>query len=138
FKRLVFVSFLLSAILYFLVPAKCMATDLSDSGLYVIPYPQQVIMGGDNFTISNNLNIVLDKNYSKADLFTANELIRDLKNEWNINATINNKTGAFPVVLTHKKLSSKLAKQGYQVSVGKNEIIISASGEEGLFYGTQT
>ena len=28
--------------------------------------------------------------------------------------------------------------RGYQISVSKNEIIITASGEEGLFYGTQT
>lgn len=115
-----------------------MATELSDSGLYVIPYPQQVAMGGDNFSFSNNLSIVLDKNYSKADLFTAHELIRDLKTEWNIEATISNKMGAYSIVLTHKKLPSKFGKQGYQISVDNNAVHISAVGEEGLFYGTQT
>lgn len=114
------------------------ASDLSDSGLYVIPYPQQVIIGGDNFIFNNQLNIVLDKKHSAEDEFTANELIRDLKSEWNIDAAIGNKKNSSSIFLKRKKLPSTLGKQGYQISVSKNEIIISASGEEGLFYGTQT
>jgi len=137
-QRLAFKVILLCTVIYFIAPLKCMATGLTDSGLYIIPYPQQVIMGGDNYTFNNNLNVVLDKNYSEADLFTANELIRDLKKEFNIEAAISNKSDAYSIVLTRKKMSSKLAKQGYQISVSKNEIIISAPGEEGLFYGTQT
>ena len=39
--KLVSISALVSIFLYFLVPVKCMATELSDSGLYVIPYPQK-------------------------------------------------------------------------------------------------
>ena len=115
-----------------------MATGLSDSGLYVIPYPQEVIMGGENFNFDNALNIVLDKNHSAADEFTANELIRDLKNEWNTDALITNKRGSHSIVLIRRKNSVKEGKQGYRISVGRDEIIIIAPGEEGLFYGTQT
>lgn len=136
--RLASASALLSVFLYFLVPANCRATELSDSGIYVIPYPQQVDMGGENFIFFNSLNIVLDKNHSGADEFTANELIRDLKNEWNIDAEISGRRDSYSIVLTRRKLPSTTGKQGYQISVSKNEIIITASGEEGLFYGTQT
>ncbi len=136
--KLVFAPALLSVFIYFLVPANCLATELSDSGLYVIPHPQQVVAGGDNFIFSNSLTIILEKNHSAGDEFTANELIRDLKNEWNIDASITNKKGSYSIVLSRQKKPLKIGKQGYQISVGKNEIIITASGEEGLFYGTQT
>ncbi|MEP6594891.1 MAG: beta-N-acetylhexosaminidase, partial [Ginsengibacter sp.] len=136
--RLAITLVLIFIVLYFLAPVMCMATGLKDLGLYVIPYPQQVIISEDNFNFYNNLNIILDKNYSTADLFTANELIHDLKNEWNIEAAIIDKKSTYSIVLTRKKLISKPAKQGYQISVSKNEIIISAVDEEGLFYGTQT
>jgi hypothetical protein len=137
-KEMLTVTFFLGfIIIYFLVPAKCMASELSDSGLYVVPYPQQVTTGGHSFNFGNNLSIVLDKNHSKADLFTANELIRDLKNEFNIDAAIGNKN-AYSIVLSRKKLPSKFGKQGYQIEVYKNGANISSSAEEGLFYGTQT
>ncbi len=136
--RLVLKSALLSIFLYLLVPVKCLAADLSDSALYVIPYPQQVTITGDNFIFSNSLNIVLSKNHSVVDEFTANELSRDLKNEWSIDAAITNKKGNYSIVLNRQKTSSKIGRQGYQLSVSKNEIIITASAEEGLFYGAQT
>jgi len=135
---LVFGSSLLSIFIYLLVPLKCLANELSDSAVSVIPYPQQVTITGDNFIFSNSLSIVLSKNHSAADEFTANELTRDLKNEWNIDAAITNKKGSYSIILNRQKTSSKIGRQGYQLSISKNEIIITASAEEGLFYGTQT
>ncbi|HEY6974843.1 MAG TPA: glycoside hydrolase family 20 zincin-like fold domain-containing protein, partial [Chitinophagaceae bacterium] len=85
-----------------------MATDLVDSGLYIIPYPQQVVFSGDEFIFQNKLNIVLDKNHSAADKFTADELIRNLKSEWNIDAAITNKRNDHSIILTRRKLPSKL------------------------------
>jgi hypothetical protein len=52
---------------------------LSDIGLHVIPYPQQVILGGSDFTFSDKLTIVLDEAHSDADRFTAEELASALK-----------------------------------------------------------
>ena len=135
-KNLILLSFF--TLLYFLFPVNSVAGGLTDSGLYVIPYPQKVTMIGNNFNFNNSLNIVLDKNHSAGDEFTANELIRDLRSEWNINAALSNKRGGYSIVLSRQKSSSKASKQGYQISVNNNEIIITASGEEGLFYGTQT
>src|SRR5688572_5928728 len=76
-------SALLSIFLCLLIPVKGIATELTDLGLHVIPYPQQVRIGGTDFVFNDYLNIVLDKNHSAADEFTANELINDLKSEWN-------------------------------------------------------
>ena len=137
-QRLSIFLFLLLIFFYAGSPVKCVASGLPDSGIYVIPYPQKVVMGGDNFDFTNSINIVLDKHHSAADEFTANELMRDLKNEWNTDAVISNKRGSHSIVLSRQKNSSKTSRQAYQISVSKNEILITSPGEEGLFYGTQT
>ena len=129
---------LISMLICSLLPTLSRATGLVDSGLYIIPYPQQVLFGGDAFMFQSDLNIVLDKDHSKADEFTATELIRDLKSEWNIDAALNQKRNNFSVILSRRKSLSKPGKQGYELSVTKNAITISSAGEEGLFYGTQT
>jgi len=129
---------LISMLIYSLFPTLSRATGLVDSGLYIIPYPQQVLFDGDAFMFQSDLNIVLDKDHSKADEFTATELIRDLKSEWNIDAALNQKRNNFSVILSRRKSLSKPGKQGYELSVTKNAITISSAGEEGLFYGTQT
>lgn len=129
---------LISMLICSLLPTLSRATGLVDSGLYVIPYPQQVLFGGDAFIFQSDLNIVLEKDHSKADEFTATELIRDLKSEWNIDAALNQKRNNFSVILSRRKSLSKPGKQGYELSVTKNAITISSAGEEGLFYGTQT
>ena len=125
-------------VLLFIVSIKCIATELSDLGLYVLPYPQQVSIGGDAFIFKNNLNIVLNKNHSAADEFAANELVNDLKQQWNITAQVSYQKGTNSIVLIRKKNNSKTGKQGYQIITGKNEIVITANDEEGLFYGTRT
>ena len=137
-SRLYMTFSLISMLICSLFPTLSRATGLVDSGLYIIPYPQQVLFGGDAFMFQSDLNIVLDKDHSKADEFTATELIRDLKSEWNIDAAINQKRNNFSVILSRRKSLSKPGKQGYELSVTKNAITISSAGEEGLFYGTQT
>ena len=137
-SRLYMTFSLISMLICSLLPTLSRATGLVDSGLYVIPYPQQVLFGGDAFIFQSDLNIVLEKDHSKADEFTATELIRDLKSEWNIDAALNQKRNNFSVILSRRKSLSKHGKQGYELSVTKNAITISSAGEEGLFYGTQT
>ena len=137
-SRLYMTFSLISMLIYSLFPTLSRATGLVDSGLYIIPYPQQVLFGGDAFIFQSELNIVLDKDHSKADEFTATELKRDLKSEWNIDAALNQKRNNFSVILSRRKSLSKHGKQGYELSVTKNAITISSAGEEGLFYGTQT
>src|SRR3977135_523833 len=93
-----------------LAPVNSMATELSDLGLYVIPYPQKVDVSGDNFNFINSVNIVLDKDHSHADEFAAGELIRDLKNEWNIDAVIARQPGINSIVLSRQKIPSNIGK----------------------------
>jgi len=114
------------------------ASELSERGLHLIPYPQQVKVGGPDFTFKNELTIVLDRNHSESDYFAAQELIRDLKNEWNIMTKIGVKANNPCIILTRHCTLKSLKEQGYQITAKKGELQIMANGEEGLFYGTQT
>jgi len=115
-----------------------LASGISGQELYVIPNPQQVNKGGTDFTFKNELTVVLDKNHSVSDQFTADELIKDLKNEWNIIAKTGEKGTSPSIVLTHRQSTKSLKDQGYQITSGEGELIIMARGDDGLFYGTQT
>ncbi|MGV8138044.1 MAG: beta-N-acetylhexosaminidase [Mangrovibacterium sp.] len=114
------------------------ASDLSQLGLHVIPYPHEVYHEGEDFLFSGELTVVLNSNHSEADRFAAEELIRDLKNEWNIKGIISGKRGYKSVVLNRKAMGDKLNDQGYQLKTFGNEVIIFAEDEAGLFYGTRT
>jgi len=130
--------FILTVFVFLLSLPGSRASELSSLGLHVIPYPQQVKFAGADFVFKNGLNIVLDKDHSAADQFTADELIKDLKNELNILATISDKKGSRSILLTHRQTQQLKGNQGYQILVDEKEIVIKAKGEEGLFYGAQT
>ncbi len=117
---------------------KANSSELSNLGRYVIPYPQQVTLGGNEFTFSDNLTIVIDKKSSDADRFAADELVRDLKKEWNINAKVEGEKQGKSIILTHSNPPRNLNQQGYQLVTSENELVIRATSEEGIFYGTQT
>ncbi len=111
---------------------------LSSPVLNVIPYPQEVISGGEDFLIDENLTIVLDKNASPADRFAADELIRDLNQRWNIKAKSGSEGREPAVILTRRQVPGDIKAQGYQLTVSGNRVVIRARSEDGLFYGTQT
>jgi len=113
-------------------------SELSQLGLHVIPYPQQVQTGGTDFVFGNELTLVLDRRSSVSDQFAADELIEDLLKNWNIMAKIGKK-GDYPcIVLTHHQVPKSMNPQGYQISTGARELVIRAGGDAGLFYGSQT
>lgn len=136
-RHILLPAILLTAVL-FARQSSVYGEELSSMELHLVPYPKQVSAGAADFVITDKLTIVLDKNPSEADRFAAEELIRDLENDWNIFAEFGPE-GSFPsVVLTRHQAPSSLSPQGYQLTTGKNELIIRAPSEEGLFYGTQT
>ncbi|MDD4193313.1 MAG: beta-N-acetylhexosaminidase, partial [Mangrovibacterium sp.] len=114
------------------------ASALSSVGLHVIPYPRQVYLEGEDFSFSGELTIVLDPACSEADRFAAQELARDLKDDWRIRAVVSAKPGERSIILTRKGTSVTVKPQGYQLRTRGNELVISAKDEAGLFYGTRT
>ena len=127
------------------VPVAGATTALFNEGIYLIPHPQEVSLEGDDFTLGNELSIVLDRNASDKDRFAATELAAQLKNEWGVKAVLTPSASGRSIILTHKGVSKSLtglpkkkAIQGYQLVTGADQLVIRAKGVSGLFYGTQT
>lgn len=114
------------------------AIDLAALKMQLVPYPKEVVTGGNDFNFKNELTIVLDKNPSVSDKFTADELIKDLKSELGIDAKIGSKGTLPAIVLTRLPKLKSLKSQGYQIVTSQNELVIKAKDEDGLFFGTQT
>lgn len=121
-----------------LLPWKSQATELFDIGLNVIPYPQEVVIAGENFYVSKKVIIEIDKNASAEDRFTAEELVRNLKKDFDIDALISTQASKGSIKLTRKGAEKRIGQEGYHLSVSSGQLLISASGSAGLFYGTQT
>ncbi len=113
-------------------------SDLSALGLHVIPYPQQVEIGGNDFTLKSSVNIVLDKNSTKVDRRTAELLKKRLWEEWGIKVVLGEGQGSSDIILTRIGASGAIGEQGYSLATDANVLTISAKGEDGLFYGVQT
>ncbi|MHC4739599.1 MAG: glycoside hydrolase family 20 zincin-like fold domain-containing protein, partial [Planctomycetota bacterium] len=135
-KWFIFVSMILC--LAVSIRAEGSATELYSAGINLIPYPQQVELGGDNFMLGGKLVIVIDKNASEADKFAAKELARGIEKEWDVKVSVGKSSAAKSIVLTRKGAAEKLGDQGYDLSVASDKVTIKANGEAGLFYGTQT
>ncbi len=132
--------------------AKAAKSDLFNAGIYLIPYPQEVLLGGEDFVLGgedflpgSRLSIVLDRNASENDRFAAAEMAARLQSEWGISSEFTAAPSGQSIILTHKSvpkkitdLSEKKAAQGYQLSSTAHQVVIRAIGESGLFYGTQT
>ena len=102
----------------------------------IVPKPVSLEMNSGNFTFSSATNIVADKSA----MHEAEMLNIYLKKLYGIKLPVTNKItknerGSF---IIFKLLTNKERKDAYNLSVGSNEIIISSTGNEGLFYGMQT
>jgi len=113
-------------------------SELSNIGLSVIPYPQEVTLGGEGFILNKNIPIVLDKNHSAKDKFTAEELAKDLKESWDIDAQITTDKYPGSIILTRTETDIIDKEQAYILTIIGKDLIISAKDEAGLFYGSQT
>lgn len=126
-------------------PAAALTTTLFSEGIYLIPHPQEVILGGGDFVLGNKLSIILDRNASEGDRFAATELAAQLMKEWGVDAVLDGSASGRSILLTHKgvskdivRLPEKKALQGYELKAEADQLVIRAKGEAGLFYGTQT
>ncbi|MCK5280251.1 MAG: hypothetical protein KAK04_16970, partial [Cyclobacteriaceae bacterium] len=127
------------AVVIFLIgisfPNNCEASELSNLGLHVIPYPQQVEIGGNDFILKSPVNILLDKNSTEVDQQTAVMLKKELEEKWGIKATIGSAEGSSTLILTRKGAAKTSEEQGYNLTTDTNVLTINAKGEDGLFYG---
>ena len=113
-------------------------TILWNAGISIIPYPQSVVLTGNDFVLSGVILIHLDKGASAEDHFSANELGRQLNDQWGIQYSVDENKGSSGIFLTRKSTSKDIGEQGYQLEVSSNQVIVRAGKAAGLFYGIQT
>ena len=113
-------------------------TELSKAGIHIIPYPQEVKLRGDDFTLGKKLTIVLDKTATENDKFAADELAKYLNEKLNIQTIIQNAPFGKSIILTRKMAAKKSGDEGYTLTTEKDHVIVRAKTESGLFYGVQT
>ena len=108
------------------------------NGISLIPYPQMVEMGGEDFIFKGQIDIQIDKGAIAEDLFTAEELSRRLQDQWSIDCRITELPSEGCIVLTRDGAPEKTGEQGYRVETSADRLIIRANDAAGLFYGTQS
>ncbi len=112
-------------------------TELWQQGISLIPYPQQVELGGDDFVFGAAVSIVLDDNSSAADKFAAKELAASLKELHGIDATVGGSASGSAIVLTGRGAPQQGEGQGYAIAVEPGKITVSGKGA-GLYYGSRS
>jgi len=128
-------GFILAA---WLMPLKTPGSDLSNLGLSVLPYPQVVNVRGENFRFSKKIIIVIGQNASPEDVFAAQDLARNLKQDFDIDASVSTVGTKGSITLSRKGAEKRVGAEGYQLSVSAGQVLIKAISSAGLFYGTQT
>jgi len=113
-------------------------TPLWGKGIPIIPYPQSVVLGEDYFRFPIMIKISLSGSASDEDFFTANELIRQLKDNWGIKSEIVDKPEEASVSMIRVKSRKDLKDQGYRLEISAKGIIVTAREATGLFYGIQS
>jgi len=113
-------------------------TDLSQIGVHLIPYPQEVSLGGSDYIFSKKTNIVVDTDATEKDQFTFQLLSQSLTEDFKITTSVSTKAGSRSIILSRKNAPNELGEEGYLIKVSESKITVNANGEAGLFYGVQT
>lgn len=125
--------------------------------LKIVPYPREVERKSSNFRINENTKIVVSDTNSKADLFSASILQKDMRRAIGVETKIidglasgehsnaiilcenNQSRSANGILRRHNiTLSRSFNPEGYAIDVTKNGIVIAANTPTGIFYGVQT
>ncbi len=113
-------------------------TLLWQAGIRLIPYPQSVIPGSDEFALPGTFTVSVEKNASPEELFAADDLIRQLSGKFGLQGRTVRSPVHADIALTHTRAPARGEDQGYQVEVTPKGITIRARHATGMFYGVQT
>jgi hypothetical protein len=131
------------AFLFFILPVcpasgQDVVTPLWQAGIALIPYPQSVILSDDDFILTREISISVEKAASPEVLFAAGELSRQLSKEWGVTCRIVKSPDRADIILTRAKAPVKKGEQSYRIEVSAKGIIVRAYHASGMFYGVQT
>lgn len=113
-------------------------SELWRNGIPLIPYPQLVEMGGEDFIFGNQMDIQTDNGANGEELFAAEELSRQLNEQWGIECRITENASGPSIILTLDGAPEIIGNQGYRLETSARDLVIRAKTATGLFYGTQS
>ncbi len=113
-------------------------TDLWNEGISLIPYPQKVELTGKDYTLKKQVTIFISQDASPEDIFTAEELERQLHEQFHFSSRISTSTPGRGILLDRMDKVEGMKAQAYHLSVSPKQISIVGSDAAGLFYGMQT
>ncbi len=119
------------------VPSRASSTELWQSGIPLIPYPQHVETGGADFTFGNQISVAVDNGAGSRERFAADELGRILGDQFGVEAAAGS-GGAPTVRLTLSGAPAEVGEQGYVLKTFADSVVVRAATAQGLFYGVQT
>jgi len=128
------ISLLLLAVV--VVPSRASSTELWQSGISLIPYPQEVQAGGEDFVFGGHVSIIVDNGAGSQVKFAADELARMLDEEFGVEGAAG--AGVPLVRLTTSGAPEVVGEQGYVLETFADSVIIRAATPQGMFYGVQT
>lgn len=125
---------------------------VNTDSLKLIPSPQLVSRGNGGFLLDKHVRIFVASSKSQSDHFSALQLNKEIEKKIGKGLNLSKASRGKTIMLLSfgKPESSKLIKkfhleqpeqigdQGYVLQIRKEEIIIAANTETGLFYGVQT
>jgi hypothetical protein len=131
--------YLISLLLFAgIISADAQPTELWNKGISLIPYPQKVEMKGEGYRFKKKITIFIDQDASPEDRFTAEELSRQLQEQFNIGSIITTGAPGKGILLSRNGNNEDLKAQAYHLVVSPKQVSILAQDAAGLFYGMQT
>jgi len=113
-------------------------TWLWSQGISLIPYPREVLPGGESFVFPERTEISIDDGAGEEVTFAAGELGRGLQEDWGIVSTTAAGSAGKGIILTLKGAPQQVGSQGYTLETAAGSVVVRANTGQGLFYGVQT
>lgn len=113
-------------------------TELAKNDIHIIPYPKEVHLTGNDFILSGEISIVLDKNASDNEKFSAQQLSAFLKEKSGLSIPVTLIPSKKSILLTRKGAEKKTGDEGYSLIAEENKLTVRAASAAGLFYGVQS
>ena len=110
-----------------LISISCSNNELKKCNTNIIPLPKEMIIENGTFELNKSISIEYDDLFNIEGEF----LERILSDQFKLDTGQNGK------VLSLKKVNNYI-KEGYQLKVNRNDVLIEASSREGIFYGIKT
>ena len=113
----------------------------ADSGIAIIPQPQQMVRRGGSFTLTPDTRIYTEPVSRDTGMVLAGDVRKSTGWDFKVSSEATpdlESTVTGGILLTTHNADPALGDEGYELTVTTNRVVIRAPASAGLFYGVQT